>query len=352
MRLAGGAASWLLLALLLETGGARAARAQDAAEEEAILRDAEKIERSLVSLVSRIRESTVAVVRYVAEDKDGLATEVGGGMGSGVVVSNDGKVFTNVHVIEDAVRIEVVFSDGLTAQAELFNKMPLYDFALLRVRRADLRPADFAKTSLVEPGQWVLAAGNPRGLGMDGEPIVTLGIVSGKGRVAGGKYQYHNAVQTDAEINPGNSGGPLFDLNGRVIGINGLISTVNNASANIGVGFTIPADQIASFLPSMLSGETVEPGYSGIQIEPRTDEKGGVMVRSVERRSPADKVGIRPGDRITGLNGKPIDGITAWANEVAMLPGGRTVTLRLVRENRSLVKKLTLETQAKDETPK
>ncbi len=345
-------ASCLLLALPSGASGAPAARAQDAAEEESILRDAEKIERSLISLVSRIRESTVAVVRYVQQEKDGVVTEVGGGMGSGVVVSNDGKVFTNVHVIENASRIEVVFRDGATVEAELFNKMPVYDFALLRVRRADLRAADFAKTSLVEPGQWVLAAGNPRGLGLDGEPVVTLGIVSGKGRVAGGKYQYHNAVQTDAEINPGNSGGPLFDLNGRVIGINGLITTVNNAIANVGVGFTIPADQIASFLPSMLSGETVEPGYSGIQIEPRTDEKGGVMVKSVDRRSPADKVGIRPGDRITGLNGKPIDGITAWANEVAMLPGGRTVTLRLVRENRSLVKKLTLETRGGDEAPR
>lgn len=315
-------------------------------DEETILREAEKIERSLVRVVQKMRDSTVAVVRYVEQEEDGRKVERPGGLGSGVVVSRDGKVFTNVHVIEGASRIEVVFRDGTVAGAELFSQMPLYDFALLRVRQGGLVPADFARTSRVEAGAWAIAAGNPRGLAVEGEPVVTLGIVSGLGRVAGGRFQYHNAVQTDAEINPGNSGGPLFDLEGRIIGINGLISTLNQAKQSVGVGYSIAGDQIQSFLPSLMAGETIRPGYSGLVVEPRTAAAGGVVVKAVSSGSPAHKVGIRAGDRIIGINGRRIDTHTAWANELAMLPGGRTISLIVVHGGRTAAKRFTLEVQS------
>ncbi len=329
-----------ILAFLLLLFASSAANAADE-DEEVVLREAEKIERSLVSLVGKIRESTVAVIRYVESEENGTIVENQAGLGSGVVVSRDGKVFTNVHVVQGASRVEVVLSGGAVLDAEVFSEMPLYDFALLRVR-SPAPPADFAKTAAVAPGQWAIAAGNPRGLATDGEPIVTLGIVSGKGRVAGGTFQYNNAIQTDAEINPGNSGGPLFDLNGRVIGINGLISTLNNAKQSVGVGYSIPGDQILSFLPSLMAGSQVAAGYSGLNVDDSTAADGGVMVKTVERGSPADKVGVRAGDRITGLNGHAIATHTDWKNVTAMLPNGRTVALRFERKGRSYLKKFTL----------
>lgn len=341
-----GLAAWTaLIALIGEpavAGPQAAGKSSDPAEEEAVLREAEKIERSLVHLVGKVRQSTVSVVRYVEKEVNGQQVEVGGGLGSGVVVSRDGKVFTNVHVVEGASRILVTFSDGETVEAELYSRMPLYDFAMLRVRRAGLVPARFKKTQNVAAGQWALAAGNPRGLGQDGQPIVTLGIISGLGRVAGSRYRYNNAIQTDAEVNPGNSGGPLFDLDGRIIAINGLISTTSSAKTNVGVAYSIPGDQIQSFLPDLLAGGLVESGYSGISIDPVTHEEGGVLVRQVDRGSPADKVGIKAGDRVTGVNQTRIDGYTAWANCMAMLPNGRTIHLRTVRDGRSTVKRLQL----------
>jgi len=319
---------------------------RDEAEDEIMLAEAEKLERSMVRLVEKVRESTVAVVRYQRKDVDGQSVEVASGQGSGVVVSRDGKVFTNVHVIDQASRIEVIFADGETAEAELFSSMPLYDFALLRVRRAGLKPADFARTTRVEPGQWALAAGNPRGLGADGEPVVTLGIVSGLGRVAGGRYRYNNAIQTDAEINPGNSGGPLFDLDGRVLGINGLISTRDQSKTNVGVGYTIPGDQIRNFLPRLIAGDIVEPGYSGLMVLPETHEQGGVEIARVIHGSPAAKVGLRIGDRIIGVNGTRIENHTDWSNVIAMLPGGKSLSIRFVRDGRGSVKRFTLLTSA------
>ena len=322
------------------------ASAQESLGDEIILKEAEKLERSMIRLVGKVRQSTVAVIRYQKQEVNGESVEVATGQGSGVVVSRDGKLFTNVHVIDQATRIEVIFADGETVEAELFSSMPLYDFALLRVRRAGLKPADFAKTSLVQPGQWALAAGNPRGLGADGEPVVTLGMVSGLGRVAGGQYRYNNAIQTDAEINPGNSGGPLFDLEGRVLGINGLISTLDKSKTSVGVGYAIPGDQIRSFLPRLISGDTVEPGFSGLVVQQETHPAGGVEVQHVARGSPASKVGLRTGDRIVAVNGSRINNHTDWSNVLAMLPGGKSMSIRFVREGRTSVKKFTLLTSS------
>lgn len=330
-------ASLALLGLLVGIAPAR-----EGPSDETVLKEAEKVQRSMINLVRKLRQSTVAVVRYEEKEINGEMIEVESGQGSGVIVSRDGKVFTNVHVIANASKIVVILPGGEAVEAEVHSSVPLYDFALLRVRSNGLVPADFAKTANVRPGQWAVAAGNPRGLGADGQPVATLGIVSGMGRVAGGTYKYNNAIQTDAEINPGNSGGPLFDLDGRVIGINGLISTLNNERISVGVGYTIPAEQIERFLPQLMSGDVVEPGYSGLIVEQQTHPEGGVVIRNVVRGSPASKVGLKPGDRIVGVNSSRIETFTNWANAVAMLPSGKTMSVRFVRSGRTSAKKFTL----------
>lgn len=321
---------------------AGAAVAGDVDDDERILRDAEKIERSFVRLVNKVQQSTVAVKRYIAVDVDGESTLVPSGVGSGVIVSKSGQILTNVHVIENAAKVEIVFADGRVVEAEVYSQMPKFDFAMLLVHAGTLSAADWSYTDAVRPGHFAIAAGNPRALALHGSPVVTLGIISGLGRRAPGRFDYGNAIQTDAEINPGNSGGPLFDLRGRIIGINGKIATLNPGNTNIGVGYTIPASQIQNFLPALASGETVEPGYTGLTIEPATHEDGGVLIRGVSKNSPAAKVGIRTGDRVVTLNGVSIDSYTTWINQTSMLPGGRKVTLRYLRKGRSETRTFTL----------
>ncbi len=322
---------------------------QDAQELEACIQEAEGIERSLVALTKRLRASTVSVMQFVEIDQNGKKAVVAGGVGSGVILSRDGLVMTNVHVIANAVRVEVVLNGGERVEAEILSQHKLYDFALLRAKGRSFQAAEFAKTKLVRPGQWAIACGNPRALALDGEPIVTIGIISGLGRLAGGQFDYQNAIQTDAEINPGNSGGPLFDLAGRVIGINGKIATLGDAVANVGVGYTIPGDQVQAFMAGMRANDEVVAGYSGLQVQPKTHQDGGVVVTGVVNGSPAHKIGIRVGDRITQLNGKDVDSYTSWLNQTAMLPNGRTIALRLVRDGKGLTKKLTLQAPTSEE---
>jgi len=330
------------LAACVVPSTASAASAADRDQDEKTLREAEKIERSFIKLVKDVQQSTVAVKRYREVEVDGQKTLVPSGVGSGVIISKTGQILTNVHVIEGAAKVEVVFADGRTVEAEVYSQMPKFDFAMLVVRAGILDAAKWSSTDAIKPGEFAIAAGNPRALALDGSPVVTLGIISGLGRRAPGKFDYGNAIQTDAEINPGNSGGPLFDLRGRIIGINGKIATLNAGKTNVGVGYTIPASQIQNFLPALASGETVEPGYSGLTIEPSTHEQGGVLIRSVAKNSPAAKVGIRSGDRVVSLNNVSIDSYTTWVNQTSMLPGGRKVTLRYLRKNRSEAKTFTL----------
>jgi serine protease Do len=335
--------------LLLATAALPQAEARQAELDAVALQEAEKIERSLVNLVGKIRESTVAVARYVEVDVNGTKVEQPGGVGSGVVIERDGKIFTNVHVVEQATRVEVVLLGGAVVEAETYAFHDRFDFALLLGKGAKGRnvpPADWARTSRVEPGQWAIAAGNPRGLAMDGEPIVTLGIVSGLGRLAQGRFSYDNAVQTDAEINPGNSGGPLFDLSGRIVGINGKIATGVQGMVNVGVGYAIPAQQIQNFLPEMASGGKVLAGYSGLQVEGSADPKGGVVVVGIDGGSPAHKAGMRVGDLVFRVNSTAIASYTDWTNTMALIPNGRKISIAFWRGSGRSAKTFTLEAPA------
>lgn len=336
------------IALLLATGGI--ARAQKAAiDEDIVLREAEKIERAVINLVNRVQRSTVSVLNYqlreVAPGQPKVEMIVG--VGSGFIVGTDGRIFTNVHVVAGHSRLEVVLHDGRVLPAIEHAEVSKYDFALLICRIDGLDDAEWAKTNLVQPGQLAIAAGNPRALAMRGHPVVTLGIVSGLGRTAiDPTYPYGNAVQTDAEINPGNSGGPLFDSNGRIIGINGKISTTNSAATNVGVGFTIPAQQVKNFLPALNAGGAIEPGYSGITVGDTPVGSEGVIVTNVASTSPAAKAGLKVGDRIVSLNGEKINNGTTWINTVSMLPGGWDMSISFYRKDKLSVKKFDLEARS------
>jgi serine protease Do len=331
----------LSLAILASTAAAQSAPA----DEDAVLREAEKIERAVINLVARVQKSTVSVLTYklVEVEKDKPKVERIVGVGSGFIVGSDGRIFTNVHVIDGHSRIEVVLHDGRVLPAVEHSEVTQYDFALLICRVDGLTAAEWAKSSLVQPGQLAIAAGNPRALAMKGRPVVTLGIVSGLGRTAMGGFDYPNAVQTDAEINPGNSGGPLFDSNGRIIGINGKIATTTQGATNVGVGFTIPAQQVRNFIPALLAGGVHQPGYSGLVISPAGEGEEGVVIRQVASSSPAAKAGLKVGDRIVVLNGDKIDSLTTWNNKVAMLPGGWDMSVSFYRKDKLSAKKFDLE---------
>lgn len=318
-------------------------------DEEVVLREAEKIERAVVNLVNRVQRSTVSVLNYqLVEPAPGQPkVERIVGVGSGFIVGTDGRIFTNVHVVANHSRLEVVLHDGRVLPAIEHAEVSKYDFALLLCRIDGLAAAEWAKTTLVQPGQLAIAAGNPRALAMRGKPVVTFGIVSGLGRTAiDPTYPYGNAVQTDAEINPGNSGGPLFDSNGRIIGINGKISTTNAHATNVGVGFTIPAQQVKNFLPALNAGGAIEPGYSGITVGTPENGADGVLVSGVAPSSPAAKAGLKAGDRIVALNGSKIDSLTTWINDVSMLPGGWDMSVSFYRKDKLSVKRFDLEARS------
>lgn len=336
----------VLLCLALSTSAARAQSTPT--DDEAVLREAERIERAFVNLVAKVQRSTVSVINYreFEDPKTKQKVERPAGVGSGFIVGRDGRIFTNVHVIAEHSRIEVVLHDGRVLPATELAEVTSYDFALIVVKQDGLDAAEWAKSSRVEPGQFVIAAGNPRALAMRGRPVVTLGIISGKNRLAPGGYDYGNAFQTDAEINPGNSGGPLFDTSGRIIGINGKIAAISAAATNVGVGYSIPARQVQNFLPALLLGGYVEPGFSGLSVKEQTGMTG-VVVENVAPASPAAKAGLKAGDRIVAVNGTRIDNWTGWKNEVSMLPGGFGIALGFYRKDKMSVKKFELEARSR-----
>jgi serine protease Do len=260
-----------------------------------------------------------------------------GGAGSGVLVSADGLVLTNHHVAGWATDVRVTLSDGRRFTAEVVGTDPRGDLALLKIDAKDLPFAVLGPDDRPVAGSWVLAMGNPFTLAaQDGSPIVTQGIVSGLHRIqrgdARGDLFYGDAVQTDAEINPGNSGGPLFDLRGRLVGINGRIATRHRIyRINTGVGFAISARQIRRVLPNLKAGGTVRHGFLGIRYDVDERNRAGIEVSFVYPGSPAEAAGIRPGDRITGVEGLAIENGARLAGALSTYPEGARASLSFAR---------------------
>lgn len=227
-------------------------------------------------------------------------------LGSGFIISHDGYIFTNNHVVEQSEKIRVKLSDGREYDARIIGKDAKTDIALIKIKPTESLPVvDIGDSEKLRVGDWVLAIGNPFGL----EQTVTAGIVSAKGRVIGAG-PYDNFIQTDASINPGNSGGPLFNLEGKVIGINTAI-----VAQGQGIGFAIPISMAKDMLPDLKSKGTVTRGWMGISVQDITEDMAksfklkdpnGAIVAEVFQGDPADKAGLKAGDIIIEVNGRRI----------------------------------------------
>lgn len=253
------------------------------------------------------------------------------GQGSGVVISKDGYILTNRHVIDGAQRIQVAFSDGSQFPAELIGDDPSTDLAVLKIVSTNsppyphLQPGD---SDALRVGEFVLALGSPFSL----DSSVTLGIVSGKGRSIGAiPYGVEDFIQTDAAVNRGNSGGPLVDLDGRLIGINTLIQTSGLSEGNIGISFAIPVNLAMRVADSIIETGSWSRPWIGIRMDESPD---GVAVAGVVQQSPADKAGLRLGDVIVAVNNRAVDAPIEVQRSILGQRVGEPVELRILRNGR------------------
>ncbi|MEI4260640.1 Do family serine endopeptidase [Roseovarius sp. D0-M9] len=255
--------------------------------------------------------------------------------GSGFIITGDGYVVTNNHVIADASGIEVVLEDERRFDATLVGSDPATDIALLKIESdEDLPHVEWGESDDLEIGDWTIAIGNPFGLG----GTVTAGILSARSRnINAGPYD--DFLQTDAAINRGNSGGPLFNIDGDVVGVNTAIASPTGGS--VGIGFAVPSAVAQRIVADLREDGTVERGWLGVGIQPVTediatalglDEAEGTLVSSVTRESPAAQAGLAPGDVIVSLNGEPVEGPRALSLAVADLEVGSEATLSIMRD--------------------
>ncbi|MBI2875614.1 MAG: DegQ family serine endoprotease [Candidatus Tectomicrobia bacterium] len=257
-------------------------------------------------------------------------------LGSGFIVSKDGYIVTNHHVIENATEIKVILSDEHSFDAKVIGRDPRTDLALIKIKAdADLPVAPLGNSDQLSVGDWVVAIGNPFGLGH----TVTAGIVSAKGRIIGAG-PYDSFVQTDASINPGNSGGPLFNLAGEVVGINTAI-----VAQGQGIGFAIPINLAKEVLPQLRARGKVTRGWLGVAVQKVTPELAqsfglkesrGALVADVTPGGPADKAGIKRGDVIVEFDGKPIREMNELPHLVAITPVGKEARLKALRDGKEM----------------
>jgi len=263
-----------------------------------------------------------------------------GGMavGSGFIISADGYAVTNNHVVKDADEVSVTFKDGTELKAEVIGTDPKTDLALIKIKSE--KKFDYVSFTKDEPrvGDWVMAVGNPFGLG----GTVTTGIISARGRDIGAG-PYDDFLQIDAAINRGNSGGPAFNLEGEVVGINTAIFSPSGGS--VGIGFAIPAAVAENVIASLQESGTVTRGWLGVQIQPVTEDIAeslglaaakGAIVSDVTEDSPALAAGIQQGDTILKLDGKDIDSSRDLARKVAQVKPGSSVPVTLVRDGKTM----------------
>ena len=262
-------------------------------------------------------------------------------LGSGVIVSPQGIILTNHHVIEGADEIEVAFADGRKRNAKLIGSDPETDIAVLKIDATDLpAPITLGKMESVQVGDVVLAIGNPFGVGQ----TVTSGIVSALGRNQLGINTFENFIQTDAAINPGNSGGALVDTKGNLIGINTAI--YSRSGGNMGIGFAIPINTAKQVMESILTNGSVTRGWIGVEPQNLSKElaeslniplnTSGVLITGVLNGGPADKAGMKPGDVLTQVNGQKVGDVVTLLNRIAQTNPGDEAKVSLLRKGKEM----------------
>ena len=279
------------------------------------------------------------------------------GVGSGVIVSDDGYILTNNHVIEGTDEIKVTLSNGKEYDAELVGRddgqseLGGSDLAVIKIDAEELPVLPFGDSDALEVGEWVIAIGTP----LNYSQTVTRGIVSAKGRT--GFTAYGQFIQTDAPINQGNSGGALINIRGELVGINTLIATNSFVMGNIGIGFSIPSNLAQQILPQLIENGKVERGWLGISMEPVSEELAeklnldmprGVLVKVVGPESPAQKAGIQRGDVILTFDAQQVQDLDHLRNIVGVTQVGKSVEVTVIRkggEEKQLTVKLGRRTQ-------
>jgi Do/DeqQ family serine protease len=271
------------------------------------------------------------------------------GVGSGVLVSADGSILTNHHVVDGADKITVTMSDNKTYDAKVVGSDKPSDLAVLKVDGANLPFLTLGNSDSVRVGDIVLAIGNPLGIGQ----TVTAGIISAKGRRTGlSDGSFEDFLQTDAPINRGNSGGALVNLNGELIGINSQILSGGAGGGNIGIAFSIPSNMARSVMDQLLKDGKVRRGMLGVNIQNITDEiaeslelkqRSGVLVSNVRQGSAADKAGVKRNDVITAINGEKIEDSNVLRNKIAGTLPGTEVKLTVMRDGKEVDLAVTLD---------
>jgi serine protease Do len=260
------------------------------------------------------------------------------GVGSGVIVSSDGYIVTNNHVVDGATQVVVTLADGREMTARVVGRDPQTDVAVIKVQANELPAITFAPSRNVEVGDRVLAIGNPFGIG----ETVTTGIVSATGRRAGLGIKYEDFIQTDAAINPGNSGGALVDVEGRLVGINTAI--LSHSGGFQGVGLAVPSDLVGNVADSLVAHGKVVRGYVGIGIQDLTPGladtfglkiTGGALITDVQPDSPGMHAGLKSGDVITAIDGQPVDSASRLSLAVGEKAPGTKISLDVLHDGSS-----------------
>lgn len=272
------------------------------------------------------------------------------GLGSGVIVTDDGYIVTNHHVVGEADELEVVLSTGEAYPAKLIASDSRTDLAVIHIEAAGLPAISMGQTGTARVGEWVLAIGSPFALSQ----TVTQGIISFLGREGVGLADYESYIQTDAAINPGNSGGALVNMNGELIGINTAIAS--RTGGNQGIGFAIPVEMVRTVMSDLISFGEVRRGWLGVTLQELSDElrlqfgvdEGvqGVVVSDVLAGTPASGSGFQRGDIITAMDGGPVHSVASLRNRIASTHPETRVTFTLLREGRSRDVRVTLGSQS------
>jgi serine protease DegQ len=307
---------------------------------------AQKVVPSVVNVFTQQKVRTPShpaledpIFRYFFGDRlDPRPREVSN-LGSGVIVSPNGYILTNQHVVEAADEIQIALADGQTLPAKVVGADPETDLAVLKIEASNLPAIVFADADSLKVGDWVLAVGNPFGVGQ----TVTAGIVSALGRTHLGINTFENFIQTDAAINPGNSGGALVDAAGNLVGVNSAIYSRTGGSQ--GIGFAIPVSIARQVMEQIIKSGSVTRGWVGVEVQDMTPELAesfslksaeGALIAGVLKGGPAEIGGIRPGDILLAVNGKKVSDSASLLNLIAELQPGEAAQLTVARKQQSL----------------